>query len=302
MRRTISNRESRWVLAAAALILVVSSIPTLVGYLAQTDTQRFAGTVYDVQDYFSHLAKSQLGARGEFRYRSLFTPEPHDPQPIIYNDILLGAIARLLGIPLPAIYEFSRLSGGLVLLITVYKFIAAFVDDLSTRWLAFIIAAVSSGVGWLFLTSSAFSYPNQSPIEFWLADGYLLFSILAFPHFGWSIAAMLAAFLAWRTYAEDPRPRNLSWLVAFSTMLGLIQILELAVLDIVIGLDALRRSRFVPHRQPLKPFIVAAIVLGPLQLLMLWPYLHATQSSGFFQAWQQQSRTLSPPLHYYLLG
>ncbi len=292
----IARREWRWVSVVIALALIASSLPILAGYLAQTDELRFAGAVYDTEDYFSHLAKIQLGARGEYRFRSLFTAEPHPSEPIIYTDILLGAIAGPLHIPLPLIYELSRLTGAIALLVMVYKFIARAIPEVALRRLAFIIAIVSSGLGWLFISSAWFSYPNVSPIDFWLADGYLMFSIMAFPHFGWSIAAMLGAFLAWQNYADDPCPQKLFWLIGLSTLLGLIQIFELALLDGVIALDALRRLR--RDRPLLGPFITAALPMGLLQLLIVWPYLLATQNP-LVQVWQSQSRTLSPsPLHY----
>ena len=213
----IARREWRWVSVVIALALIASSLPILAGYLAQTDELRFAGAVYDTEDYFSHLAKIQLGARGEYRFRSLFTAEPHPSEPIIYTDILLGAIAGPLHIPLPLIYELSRLTGAIALLVMVYKFIARAIPEVALRRLAFIIAIVSSGLGWLFISSAWFSYPNVSPIDFWLADGYLMFSIMAFPHFGWSIAAMLGAFLG-----PDRGLATILWTFYFGACVGLI--------------------------------------------------------------------------------
>jgi len=296
----VTRTEWKWVIFVIVLTLLVSSLPILVGYASQTPNQRFVGALYDVQDYFSHLAKIQLGLRGEFRYRSLFTAEPHPSEPIIYNDILLGAIARPLGLSAPLIYEVSRLLGGLVLLAMIYKFIAYYVEAVPLRRLAFILAIVSSGLGWLLISTPAFSFPNQSPIEFWLADGYILFSIMAFPHFGWSIAALLAAFLAWQIYAAEPAPRRLFWLVGFSALLGFMQIFELALLDVVIGLDALRR--LYGKRAFFKPYLIAGVIIGVLQLAMVWPYIHATQTNPLIQVWTQQSQTLSPAPYYYLFG
>ena len=296
----ITRAEWKWVGAIAVLTLLVSSLPIIVGYAAQTPRQRFVGAVYDVQDYFSHLAKIQLGLRGEYRYRSLFTSEPHPSEPIIYTDILLGALARPLGVSPAFIYEVSRLLGGLALLAMVYKFVARHVDEVALRRLVFILAIVASGLGWLVIATPAFSFPNQSPIEFWLADGYLLFSIMAFPHFGWSIAALLAAFLAWQDYAAAGNRRHLFWLIAFSSLLGLIQIFELALLDVVIGLDALRRLS--QQRHHFSKFVLAGGLMLGLQGVMVWPYVQATQTNPLVQVWAQQSRTLSPPPHYYLLG
>ncbi|MGD8759143.1 MAG: hypothetical protein PVJ07_02700, partial [Anaerolineales bacterium] len=69
----VTRREWLWVAAVAAIVLLAATLPTIAGYLAQTPEAVFLGAVYDVQDYHSHLAKMQLGARGELGYRSLFT-------------------------------------------------------------------------------------------------------------------------------------------------------------------------------------------------------------------------------------
>ncbi len=298
--RPITPAEWRWVSIVSILALLVSSLPMLAGYAAQTPDQRFVGTVYDVQDYFSNLAKAQLGLRGEYRYRSLFTSEPHASEPIIYFYILLGAVARLSGLSPQLIYELSRWSGGLVLLALIYKFIAYYIEAVAIRRLSFILALTASGLGWLLISTPAFSFPNQSPIEFWLADGYILFSIMAFAHFGWSIAAMLAAFLAWQAYADDPSPKRFVWLLAFSSLLGLIQIFELALFDLVIGLDAL--YRLYRDRSRWKSFFAAGFIIALTQFAILWPYLWATQTNPMIQVWTQQSRTLSPPPQYFLFG
>lgn len=296
----VTQREWHWVIVVALAALLVSTTPLIAGYLAQTPDQRFAGALYDVQDYFSHLAKMQLGARGELAYRSLFTPEPHKSEPIILPYIVLGWAAARLGVALPVAYEVMRWLGGLALLLAAYGFIAEIIPTESTRRLAFVLAIVSSGLGWLVMRSAAFSYPHQSPMDFWLSDGYLLFSIMAFPHFGFSIAALLLSLIAWWRYIEQPTARRLALLVGLSTLHGFIQIFELPVLDAVIALDAL--VQIARNRRAFKPALWAALALAPVQAAMLWPYLNATWANPMMQTWSQQSRTLSPPPHYYLVG
>jgi hypothetical protein len=286
--------------AVAAIVLLAATLPTIAGYFAQTPEAVFLGAVYDVQDYHSHLAKMQLGARGELGYRSLFTTEPHRSEPVILPYILLGFLASKLGVPLPAAYQIFRLSGGLALLFVMYKFIAVVLSDVATRRLAFVLAIVSSGLGWLLLRTPAFSYPNVSPIDFWLADAYILFGLMTFGHYGWSIAALLMMLIAWRSYVEDPSPRRLIWLLLLSAMHGFLQVFELVVVDLVIALDALRRA--YKDRGTLRRSIVAGICLALVQGLMVWPYFAGLRQNPMFQVWSQQSRTLSPAPHYYLLG
>lgn len=301
----ISRSEWRWVAAVSFLTLAMSSVPLLVGYVSQTSQRLFLGAAYDVQDYHSHLAKMQLGARGEFRYRSLFTPEPHAAEPIILNDITVGFVASRVGVPIPLAYEFSRLLGGLTLLLAAYAFIGVIIPERRTRRLAFILAIVSSGLGWMVLTQPSFSYPNQSPIDFWLADAYLFFSILAFPHFGWSIAALLFGLIAWERYCERPNSGRLAVMALGSLLLGFMQVFELVLLDAVIAIDFARRMFALLPGERLPAFKRAArvaLVLMPLHALMAWPYLRALRSNPLVQVWSAQSRTLSPPPLYYIVG
>ena len=72
-----SRQEWSWVLGISLLILLMSSLPYLVGYSSQTEEKVFGGAVLDRQDYAVHLATMQLGADGEWQYSFRFTTEDH---------------------------------------------------------------------------------------------------------------------------------------------------------------------------------------------------------------------------------
>lgn len=296
----ITRAEWGWVIGVSLLVLLVSSLPMLVGYAVQTPDQRFMGTLYDQPDYFINLARVQLGARSEFRFRSIVTSEPHASEPILYYYIMLGAVGRLLGLSVTAIYEISRLLGGLVELALIYKFIARFVSEIGIRRLSFLLVSLASGLGWLLIFTPWFSRPNQSPMDFWLADGYLIFSLLGFSHFGWSLAALLAAFLAWLDYAEAPTVNRLLWLMAFGLLLSFIQIFEIVLLDAVILLDGLRRLYLARTRW--KAFLAAGIGVGLLQLLAGLPFALALQTNPLVRVWADQVRPVMPPPQYLVEG
>jgi hypothetical protein len=301
----ITRREWRWVVAVSLLTLLISTLPVLVGYLAQTPELRFIGTVATVQDYNGHLGRIHLGARGELRYRSLFTPEPHPSEPVILYDFVLGYAASRVGLSAPLTYELSRLAGGLAVLLAAYLFIAMYIAGVSTRRLAFILAIVSSGLGWLVLTHPSFSYPHQSPIDFWLADAYLFFSIMGFPHFGWATTALLLGFMSWQCYRERPGARWLIALAGCCLALGFLQIFELVLLSVVIAADAvvwLMRRPPSTRVKAVQTAGIAALVLAPLCAAMVWPYVRGLQTNPMFQVWNAQSRTVSPPPLYYLVG
>lgn len=83
----------RWVLLKALLTLAVPAIPIAAGYASQKPGRVFVGADNDIQDYHSHLAKMQLGARGKLAYRSLFTPEPMPGHRVILFYNVLGWFA-----------------------------------------------------------------------------------------------------------------------------------------------------------------------------------------------------------------
>jgi hypothetical protein len=142
-------------------------------------------------------------------------------------------------------------------------------------------------------------------MDFWLADAYVFFSIMGFPHYGWAIAALVLGFFSWQRYREQPGWRWLAALAACSLAVGFFQVFELVLMGAVIGADAviglIRRPRGARMRA-LRPAGIAALVLAPLYAALAWPYVRGLQTNPMFQVWNTQSRTLSPSLLHYVVG
>ncbi len=70
------TRAREWAIAASITlaVLLVTSLPYLVGWVTSTPERIFTGFIIDVEDIYSYLAKMQLGYRGEWQYRILFDP------------------------------------------------------------------------------------------------------------------------------------------------------------------------------------------------------------------------------------
>ena len=58
-----SHADQLYVAVVVVAALVLSSVPYALGYAAQTPNARFSGALFDLPDYYSHLAKMQQGAR-----------------------------------------------------------------------------------------------------------------------------------------------------------------------------------------------------------------------------------------------
>ncbi|KAA3647913.1 MAG: hypothetical protein DWQ07_02695 [Chloroflexi bacterium] len=103
---SLQRKEIVWVLFAIILILLLSSIPYIVGYQLETDTKVFGGAFFDRQDVAVHMASMQAGRQGGWLYHFRFSSEEHQGYPVKMFYILLGQLGRI--IPYRSLYSFRR--------------------------------------------------------------------------------------------------------------------------------------------------------------------------------------------------
>ena len=308
MSDRVSRAEWRWAAAVALVVVAASTLPYVAGTLAQTPDLRFDGGVFDLEDYRSYLARMWQGYRGEWRFRSLFTPEPHEGAYFQPFHIVLGHLARLTGLGLPLTYQVARVVFGFLMLLAVYRFIARFVAPVRTRRVAFLLAATSSGLGWLVEVIHPTPPGGISPIDFWLIDAYTFFSLFLVPHFCVAIALLLSLYGVLLRLAEEaggaPAPaarlRDAAAVVLLSWGLGLIHPYTLLLADLVPALYL--AWLLVAERRLHARLLVALGLMALAQVPLLWYDYRVFATSPVFGAWAAQNVTLSPPPLYYLLG
>ncbi|MEW5719993.1 MAG: hypothetical protein AB1817_15300, partial [Chloroflexota bacterium] len=294
----ITRAEWRWTIAASVLILFLSAIPYIIGYLSETAEWRFGGAVFDRQDYNVYLANIQIGLRGEWQLRMLHTSEELSPAYVRMFYVLIGQVGRLTHLAPAALYEAARWIAGLGMLLTLYAFTARFLYPIALRRAAFLIGALGSGIGWLLLILRWQPNPDVSPIDFWLIDLYGFFSLLAFPHFAMVMAALWSAVLAMLKHWETGQWR---WLIVCALCVVVMQLAQpfgLVIITLVlIGYAAwgwFARERRFPVAS-LGLLMLAQLPLAAHTLLVLYG---DPRWSGF----SAQNITLSPDPIYYVLG
>jgi hypothetical protein len=260
---------------------------------------RFDGAVLDQADYHSHLAKMWQGYRGEWRYRLLFTPEEHSGAYLQTFYVGLGHLARVTALGLRATYQIARVGLGFAMLLTIYRFMAHFTASMRIRRIAFLLATVASGLGWIGEIIAPTSPGGVSPMSFWLLDGYVFLSLLTFPHFCLAITLLLTIFLLLLRDPEGPSLRDTVLAASLSVGLGLIHPYMLLVLDLApILYWAVAGFRTRRMRRGLLAVTAMGVLQGPLLAYDLWVF----RSQPIFGAWSEQNVTLSPPLGVYLWG
>ncbi len=311
MTDRVSWGEWRWVALVALVVLALTSVPYVAGWAASTPDRVFGGFVLAVEDGNSYLAKMGQGARGAWLFHDVYTPEAHDGGLFFLFYLLLGKLARLSGLSLIVTYHLARLIFGLVLLLVTYRFIAAFTSLRRVRRLAFLLVALSGGLGWLLVGLGAGNWLGSPPLDIYLPEGYTFLTLFGFPHLAAARALLLSGLLFLLRACESGRVRPALAAGAAWLAMGLIVPFYVVIAGVVV-VGYLVARLAPPDLSPPSPPVSgeekeerSAWLLAGLAGLVAAPVvvysLVAFSSNPVFRAWSQQNLILSPhPLHYVL--
>lgn len=304
----VSWREWRFVLLVGALVLAVASVPYILGAALATEERIFGGFVYGLEDSYSYLAKMRQGAQGAWLFHIAYTSEPHRGAFFFPFHLLLGKIAALLPLGdlttrMVWVYHAARVLCGLGLLLTIYRFIAEFIDHIAVRRLAWLMTATGGGLGWLLVAIGRPGWLGSMPLDFILPEGFTFLVLFAFPHIALARALLLGGILfllrAWQSGGVSRALGGalrvgVCWLAA-----GLVVPFYVPVAWAVAGAAwvvlCARRCRLMMREAGVTA--LAAFVSAPVVAYSLWMF----SVDPVYRVWSAQNLILSPhPLHYAL--
>jgi hypothetical protein len=303
---TITRREWLRVLLFAALLLLVVSLPYGLAWARQGPDDVFSGFLFGADDGNSYLGKMRLGAQGSWDFYLFYTAEEHDSAGLLFLPYILpGQIVglfmdstdpNLTGVLL-GVFHLMRIVFGALLIGTMYRFIAVFIESPGLRLLALALAAVGGGFGWLLIVTGA----DSPPPEFFIPEGFSLQILLGLPHLALARSALLAGLLLVIHGLNDPRWPLWSALAgACWLVVGLAVPFYLVVIACILGawgLAAWIRLRRFPWRLFRSAALAAGLTL-PLLLYTIWVF---SRNPAFAQ-WSAQNLLESPPPLHYLLA
>lgn len=296
----IRNRSDLlWIFIASVLILIWGSIPTWSGYQAQNPALRFRGLYFDTQDYAVHIAMMNAGMHNELAYQFKFTTETHNSKYVRMFYIILGHISGWLGLASETTFELARWILGFIALFALYDLMRRVFPDIFWARIAFLLAALGSGLGWL---QTIFNWTSTqiTPIDFWLIDSYVFFSLSVFPHFAFVTATMCASSSLWLDYLERRKWQNIVWMACIVIITQFVNPIVFATVDLSFVGAAL--FSWWKQRKINLPDISALVLIAIAQIPLL-AYNYITLSHD--PIWSQftaQNQTLSPPFDYYIWG
>jgi hypothetical protein len=307
---TVSRREWQRVALFAALVMLMTTIPYVIGWASQGDDWEFGGFLFGADDGYSYLAKMRIGARGDWLFTLRYTSEPHDGALLFLPYILLGKLTALFVSPnspdlttaMAITFHVARNVCGLGLILVCYRFVAVFLRGVKTRLLALLLITLGGGLGWLLSIVGLGHLLGSLPVDFYVPEAYSFLILFGLPHLALSRAAMLIGFLLlFRALLIPDSPRvwlrytllaGLSWIV-----MGLCVPFYIPVVYLVLGcwgLAAWWRERRFPWALFWRAISAGAVVL-PLLLYTGTVFL----TNDILGKWSGQNQLPSPnPLHY----
>jgi len=148
---TAGRRLPAIVLVIAFLVPLLNVIPTMDGYLKASPPERvFLGFRYMARDHFQYGSfVRQAADEGRFVFENRFTTEPQRPSYVFPFFWLIGMICRFTGLSFPAVWELMRVVTGAACLIAAWFFTKSYFAAERERLLAYLLIALSGGIGWL---------------------------------------------------------------------------------------------------------------------------------------------------------
>jgi hypothetical protein len=229
-RKLVSRHEWRFVWAVIVVVLVLTSLPYLYGYLSSPPDRQFMGLMLDVPDHGQYLSWWR-GFQSSLLISNKLTPEANEP--FFFNLLwwVLAQISRWTGLGYAPVYQAFRWIAGGSFLWAVYRLMAQFLPDVSQRRTAFLLVTFSSGLGWVLVVLKYTLNKGELlfPLDVYIAEGNSFLCILGYPHFAFAAAFIALTFeFFWRGWKEEQTKYMviagvlallLSWMHAYDLLL-----------------------------------------------------------------------------------
>ena len=176
---SVTAAERRWVITFGMVVMLVTTIPYLIGYASQGDDWRFTGFVFGVEDGNSYIAKMLIGASGGWLFRTPYTTIFQRGVIAFLPYILLGKLAHGPGMhdQLVALYHIFRLGAGLLMIFATYDFLALLCHSIHLRRFGLILATLGGGLGWVLFLTGYSQGSSALPLDFYSPETFGFLSL-----------------------------------------------------------------------------------------------------------------------------
>jgi hypothetical protein len=269
-------------------------VPYLLGY-SFSYGRHFMWLGYNLDDSCVYLSWLRQAADGSHRALNMFTTEAQHGMAANPLFLVLGISARLLHLPLIAVWHGSRLLFGGWLLAIVWRIIVRSTDSTRSQKLAFLFVCFGSGLGWI-----PGLWPSPGPIDLWQPEAITFLSLYLSPLFCFSLALQALSVLQFARAVETGKFKYAAFAGLTVFVLGLTHTYDVITMLTVFGAFALASTLMRSTNHTSKVWIYFAIVAIIAAPAVLYIY-HELQTENVFHL-RMEVKTASGPIWQLVMG
>ena len=312
---TVKTEERRWALGFAVVVMVITTLPYLLGFWRQGKDWYFTGFVFGVEDGNSYIAKMLSGSEGAWLFRTPYTAFPQSGFLAFLPYIILGKLTAPPGEheQLVVLFHLFQWAAGTACILATYDFVAIFIEDKRLRRLGTAVASIGGGLGWLSILGLQSLWAYRLPLEFYSPESFGFLDLYGLPHLALGRAFLLWGLVIFLKHFQDKSKHyrviltcGILWLV-----LGLMQPVTviiawailaafLIVLAIVFYWRKKHRNQadWSTWKQGILRLVGIGLISSPIVIYTSIKFL----TDPFLIQWARQNIILSPPISDYLLA
>jgi hypothetical protein len=280
----VQPRERSFLIVILIAFIALIVVPYYFAWSSASAGRVFSGFLQNPIDGFSYLAKMRQGYEGSWLFALPYTADPGTGAPITLYYLFLGHAARSLHLPLILMFHLARVTGALLLGLSLFRFFKAIFKE---RWkFPFLLALFGSGLGWLAISFDYFTS------DFWVAEAYPFLASYTNAHFPVGLALQVWL-LTPLDQKKDFDRQQIAFTLVGSALLPLIfgfgWVIAFAVLTAWLAWQALQRVNFANE---LRRWLCVVLGGGPIVLYQFWNI----QSHPTLTQWNAQNLTPAPPV------
>lgn len=311
-RSVFALRALRDVAPVWLALAVLTTLPYAAAALRTPYGYAFTGALTAYDDTFTYFAWTRQGADGHLLMCDLFTSERQSCEFFLPLWTILGAIARVTGMPLALTFHVARLLAGLVLLLVAMAVAGSVMRSRTRVRYALWLYAMSGGFGWL-----VYAVKNRSDLfgasaaagsaDLNMPEAIAFRSVFAQVHFAVGASLVFASIKLVSSALVERKPGRALIAGLLVSLLAVVHPYMIVVVWAVAGVALLTWPWWNDRPKKRRSYYDSAIgvaaagfTAGTIPGVAYMVYLN--RSNEVLREWLRITDTLSPPAWEYALG
>lgn len=182
--------DLRFIIATSFLVISLTSIPSIFGFLSTPTNKWFSGIIDNVHDSAQYMSWMREATNGIFTENKL-TSEPSNAIFFNLHWWIPGKLAAAFNLTFPSVFQAYRIIASIFLIFSTYLCSVVFFDEMRKRRFSFLLALITSGLGWIWVAKKQITGTLDFPVDVHTTLGNPLYTMASSPHLTFSAALTL---------------------------------------------------------------------------------------------------------------